>query len=363
MTESDIKHQLAKTLPLSEAAVEACATADAMVGNTLKGKYRITGILAEGGMGRIYTAEHVSLSRKVAVKVVLPELSAHADIVNPFRLEAQLCAQLSHPNVVSLLDFGQRSAAEGGELYAVMELVEGPTLEEMLGDEAPFEFRRVAGLMEQLLIALEYAHENGVVHRDVKPANVVVQTTESGAERVKLIDFGIAQAQLNAGRRSSIVSGTPEYMAPEQALGAAATASVDIYAAGVVLFQLLTGSVPFFGASVSQVLGRHLTIDRPDPRIVAPERNIPNAFAVACMRAMALEADDRFPTAADFADALVRARRELSSKAPQNAGGELSGARQNTSRPPPLASKAPLASSRYSVTSGVGPRNRSKAPD
>lgn len=356
MTERSVTPRAAKTLLADTAGkVEAeVHSSDPLLGTILSGKYRISSVLAEGGMGRVYQGSHLTLGRKVAVKVVLPELSALPEIVSRFRLEAQLCAQLSHPNVVSVLDFGQRGLAEGGELFAVMELVEGPTLEEMLGAGVPFDLRRVAGLMEQLLIALDYAHENGVVHRDVKPANVVIQTTEAGAERVKLIDFGIAQAQLNAGLRTRVVSGTPEYMAPEQALGAAATQAVDIYAAGIVLFQLLTGCVPFFGTTVQQILGKHLTTDRPDPRKTAPGRSIPEGFASACMRAMALEPQDRFQTAADFGDALVEARRRLSSKAPPADPSAGSGARPVTPRPPQILTKPPSGSSRYSLKPRLG---------
>ncbi len=331
-SESSDPRAAAETFQRRIAPAGAGGSADALLGTVLSGKYRINGVLAEGGMGRIYTGEHCSLDRKVAVKVVLPELSANPDVVSRFRLEAQMCAQLSHPNVVSLLDFGQRAPEEGGELYAVMELVEGATLEALMMSGAAMPLKRVAVLVEQLLIALDYAHGYGVVHRDVKPANVVVQKSKSGHDRVKLIDFGIAQAQLNAGAQSAgIISGTPEYMAPEQALGETPTGSVDIYSTGIVLFQMLTGCIPFFGTTVSQILGKHLAVDRPDPIKVAPERNIPEAFAQVCMKAMALEPQDRYESASDFAEALVQARRSLSSS--QSAGKAVQRPSKTMSRP------------------------------
>ncbi len=316
------------------------AEMDSMIGALLKDKYLVSGLLAEGGMGRVYLAQNTALKRAVAVKCIHPQLSADPGIVERFRSEARLCAQLSHPNIVSVLDFGQRT--ESGELYTVMELVEGPSLEDLVGEGQTLELRRAVGIVEQLLLALDHAHSHGVAHRDVKPSNIILESTDVGVDRVKLLDFGIAHAEHTAAvGAEGLIVGTPEYMSPEQALGQSASFAADIYSTGVLLFQLLTGSLPFEAKTPMGVVHQHVLADRPDPCSRAPERCIPPALARVCMRAMSVAQEDRYASAWDFAKALETVRRaELGSrsgsmKRPSNPLRSVSvvpGARPDTSR-------------------------------
>jgi serine/threonine protein kinase len=281
--------------------------ADPLIGQKLLGRYEVVELISAGGMGLVYRALHHPLDRNVAVKLVHPRLTADKDIVARFMVEAQIASRLNHPNIVSIHDFGWTPPSEGGHLILVMELLGGSSLTQLLKTSSPLPLPRVADIVVQILGALGEAHFHGVVHRDVKPANIVVQPERDGTDRVKLIDFGIAR--LDAGQRitrEGQILGTTSYMAPEQTRGRAAP-SADLYAVGVIFFQMLAGRVPFTGPSPEVVMAQHTRAPRPDPRLVAPDRGIPDALAEVCLKAMAVEPRERYLTADAFAHAVLEA--------------------------------------------------------
>jgi serine/threonine-protein kinase len=283
------------------------AFVDPLLGRILLGRYEITQLISVGGMGLVYKAVHRPLGRTVAVKLVHPQLLGDEQIVSRFLSEAQIASRLNHPNIVSIHDFGRAPTAEGGELILVMELLTGPSLSELLRSDGVLSIERIADILCQTLGALGEAHYHGVVHRDVKPANIILEPVRGAGDRVKLIDFGIARLGPNpritlAGQ----VLGTPSYMAPEQMSGGPVGPSADLYSVGVLLFRMLTGQLPFTG-SPDAILAQQRMGFVPDPRTVAPEHDIPEAVAEVCTRALAPRPDDRYPSAEALAQALLEA--------------------------------------------------------
>jgi serine/threonine protein kinase/CheY-like chemotaxis protein/DNA-binding MarR family transcriptional regulator len=277
---------------------------DPLLGRVIAERYEILSLINVGGMGLVYRATQRSLDRPVAIKFIHPHLLVSESSVQRFMEEARAVSRLNHPHVVSVFDFGQTPAAEGGLLFLVMELLTGPDLAAVVDRERHLSLPRVADITIQTLEALGEAHHLGIVHRDVKPENILLEPTRGGHDHVKVIDFGIAKVE--ASRRitqAGTICGTPNYMAPEQMAGKAGP-SVDIYSTGVVLFEMLTGSLPFGNDAP---FGGPLDAPRPDPRQVVPHRGIPSELAAACVRAMQVDPTRRFPDAQAFADAIREA--------------------------------------------------------
>ena len=283
---------------------------DPMVGATLPGGYRVSKLVGVGGMGRVYCAEQVTLGRTVAVKVVHPHLANDEMAAARFLNEARAASRLSHPNSVAIFDFGRTS---DGHAYIVMEFLRGKDLNHVAHEEGPLSQRRIVDVLRQTLAALHEAHALGIVHRDLKPENIVLEPLRSGSDFVKVVDFGLAKilegadAPASGGRaltRPGIVCGTPEYMSPEHARGDPLDGRSDLYALGIVLFELLTGQVPFTSDSPTKTLLMHLTDQPPDPRTVAPDRGISPALAELVQRALSKSREDRFQDAQAFSQAL-----------------------------------------------------------
>jgi serine/threonine protein kinase len=288
------------------------AVEDPLLGRTLPGGYRVTHLVGVGGMGRVYCAEQVALGRTVAVKVVHPGFADDELTSARFLNEARAASRLSHPHSVAIFDFGR---TDDGRPYIVMEYLRGRDLARVAADEGPLPLGRVVDVLRQTLAALEEAHALGIVHRDLKPDNVVLEPLRSGLDFVKVVDFGLAKilkgdvAATSAGAltRPGLVCGTPEYMSPEQSRGDPLDGRADLYSIGVILFELLSGRVPFIADTATKILLMHLTEPPVDPRDIAPERGIPQPFAELTLRALAKSCDDRFQDAREFADALDRA--------------------------------------------------------
>lgn len=285
---------------------------DRMIGRTLPGGYHILDLISVGGMGRVYRAEQSVLGRTVAVKVIHPHLLSDENSALRFMTEARAASQLNHPNSVAVYDFGR---TEDAQPYLVMEFLRGKDLATVAWEEGPLPFSRIVDVIRQALAALGEAHELGIVHRDLKPENIILEPLRRGGDHVKVVDFGLAKLKGDAQGRSitnpGIVCGTPDYMSPEQGRGDNLDGRSDLYALGVVLFQLLTGRLPFDADSPTQIVMMHLTIPMPDPRQVAPERNIPDALVEVVGKAMAKEQERRFQDAAEFSDALQAALRSF----------------------------------------------------
>jgi tRNA A-37 threonylcarbamoyl transferase component Bud32 len=286
---------------------------DPLVGCLVAGRYRVLRLLGEGGMGQVYLAEHEVIEKKVALKVLRSEYSRKDDIVTRFQQEAISASRIKHPNVLDVFDFGK---LESGEAFLAMEFLEGHDLSDDLAKTFVLDPSRGIQIALQICRALAAAHSKGVVHRDMKPDNVFLQRTGDGEELVKIVDFGIAQLRTNEEAAKSkptrrrltktgMIFGTPEYMSPEQAAGRPADLRVDVYAVGVILYEMFTGSVPFTGDSFMAVLAKTLN-DPPPPMIERnPDLRVSPELESVIMRSLAKSPDQRYASMPDFSNALV----------------------------------------------------------
>jgi eukaryotic-like serine/threonine-protein kinase len=258
------------------------------------GDHEIIGTLGSGGMGRVYQVRHTISHRIEAMKVLLPERPATEEIAQRFLREIRLLASLDHPNIASL----HTAYRHEGELIMIMEFVEGLTLRAKL-DANSVMMGRSVDYIQQVLAGLAYAHDHGIIHRDIKPSNIIINRED----RVKLVDFGLAFPSLGSDvTRTGAILGSLHYMSPEQVMGEQLDARSDLYAVGVVLYQLLTGRPPFDGAGEYAIASSHLKAMPIDPASI--NQNIPTALSEVVLKSLAKSPDGRFQTAKEFLDAL-----------------------------------------------------------
>ena len=280
---------------------------DSLVGATLAGKYRIDARLNEGGMGTVYRGTHVLMDKTVAIKVLRPSLAADEKIVARFSREARAASRISHPNALTVTDFGED---ESGHVFLVMEFLSGKTLKQLIRDDGPLPLARVVDITRQVGDALNAAHEQGVVHRDLKSDNIMLVDTMAG-DHAKVLDFGIAKITEPDGTpvdtsltAPNLVIGTPQYMSPEQCTqDAEIDARSDIYSLGVILFEMLVGHVPFSGDSPTMVMMKHL--QEPVPSVLEERTDVPASVARVVARAMAKVRDNRYQTVAELIEDLT----------------------------------------------------------
>lgn len=278
-----------------------------MIGSILGNRYRILELVGEGGMALVYKAECSLLNREVAVKVLRPQYASDAEFVERFRREAQAAASLSHPNVVNIYDVGQQDDIH----YIVMEYVRGENLKDIIRRNAPLPIHQALDISRQIAEALYHAHQNNIVHRDIKPQNILL--TRDG--RVKVTDFGIAKAISSSSvTQTGVVMGSVQYFSPEQARGIPAGHVSDIYALGCVMYELLTGSVPFKGDSPIAVALKHIQDNPVPPRQIRP--GIPIAVESIIMKALEKNKERRYQSAQDMANEIRKAEgQNLTNKA------------------------------------------------
>jgi serine/threonine-protein kinase len=296
-------------------AMQSPSPADPLLGTTVAGRYKIIKLLGEGGMGQVYLAEHSAIEKRIALKVLRSEYAHKGDIVTRFQQEAISASRIKHPNVLDVFDFGQ---LENGCFYLAMEFLEGNDLADELQRSRQLTAPRALPIAMQICRALQAAHTKGVVHRDMKPENVFLQRTADGEEIVKIVDFGIAQlkpsneeaeAQSTAKQRrltrTGMIFGTPEYMAPEQASGKHADLRCDIYAVGIILYELFTGAVPFTGETFLGVLTKHLNELPPPMRSIYPDLQMSQELEGVIGRTLAKDPTYRYQTMNELAAALA----------------------------------------------------------
>ena len=271
------------------------------IGTMIAGRYRLEAVIGRGGMSTVYRAFDTVLERPVAIKLMHREIAADSDQLERFRREARSVAQLNHPHVVSVIDAGEEPSEDGeepptGTPYIVLEYVDGETLKGLIRREGPLEIPQAIAYAIEIARALGAAHERRIVHRDVKPHNVLIDP-EGGA---KITDFGIARSLSEEGLTlAGRVLGTTDYVSPEQALGQPVTPQSDIYSLGVVLYEMLTGDVPFHGDSPVAVAMKHVREEVPDVQARRPQ--ISAATAAVVDRALAKDLAQRYPDAAAMA--------------------------------------------------------------
>jgi serine/threonine-protein kinase len=274
-----------------------------LVGHTVGGRYRVRGVLGEGGMGTVYDAEHLGLSRQVAIKVLSPAQSKKRVAVKRFQQEARAAGAIGHPNICEVYDLG---LLEDGSPYLVMEKLVGETLAERIAKEGGLPFSLVVEVVVQVLSGLVAAHEKGIVHRDIKPENIFLARRSGLPPIIKVLDFGVSKMlpEFQTGEdfdltRTGMVMGTPYYMSPEQARGERnLDGRVDVYACGVVMYEAIVGKRPFLAPNYNALL---LAIINSMPRPVREYRaNTPPELEAIVMRAMSKNRDDRYPSAKHF---------------------------------------------------------------
>jgi serine/threonine-protein kinase len=296
------------TLPAGAAGAAAEPPADAIIGQTLGGKYKVIRLLGEGGMGAVYEGEQTlgTTKRKVAVKTLHPHLSRDEKIKARFEREVGTIAELEHPNTIQVYDFGANAE---GILYIVMEFLQGKSLADSLEKNGPMEPERVKKIMEQICGSLAEAHARGIVHRDLKPDNVVLVERAGKKDFVKVLDFGIAKRSKEEDKneqkltQQGMVLGTPPYMSPEQFTGKPIDSRSDIYSLAVMAYEMLTGKLPFKADTAWEWATQHMTQNPIPIESLAEGMRAPEPMRAAIRKALAKNPDDRFQTVTEFEQA------------------------------------------------------------
>jgi serine/threonine protein kinase len=271
------------------------------VGQIVDGRYVVRALIGEGGMGRVYEAEHADIGKRVALKILHPVYTRLPEVVARFRREARAASKIGHPNIVDVTDSG---TTVDGSVYFVMEYLEGIELANVIAREGAMDVARVLDIGTQICRALAAAHNAGIIHRDLKPENVFLIVREGTTDFVKILDFGIAKsAEFEEQRKDKLTHpgmamGTPEYMAPEQAAGRPADARSDVYAVGAILYEMLTGDPPYEGENFMEILTKKATVEPVPPRRLRPD--LPDAVERVILRALARDPGQRPPSMEAF---------------------------------------------------------------
>jgi serine/threonine protein kinase len=287
---------------------------DPLIGVTINQRFVITSKIGAGGMGAVYRAKQLGMNRDVAIKVLLRELTENETVLRRFHLEALAVSKLKHPNTIQIFDFGE---TEDGLLYIAMELLEGKPLQKVLSEEHQVSVKRALHIIEQVSKSLREAHSKGIVHRDLKPDNIFLQAVGEDADYAKVLDFGVAKVAEGDGQQKTLtkagsIFGTPKYMSPEQSRGTEIDARSDIYALGIILYEMLCGRVPFNAENPLGILIKHIQEAPPPFQEVRPDLVIPEQVELFVHRLLAKQADQRPQTT----EAVIRECEKLLAELP-----------------------------------------------
>ena len=333
------------------------AAAPSLVGEVLDNRYRITRKLGEGGMGEVYAADHVHIEKKFAIKLLRQEIVSNPEAVSRFRQEARSSSSIGHRNIIAIEDFG---TLNDGRIYMCMELLNGAALNDLITTPQPPD--RLLNILIQTGHGLAAAHAKNIVHRDMKPENIFVTVGPNGEDIPKLLDFGIAKVAGNDGNnnltKTGTIFGTPFYMAPEQALGNNVDARTDIYAMGVIMYEVFSGELPFKGESFMGILTQHITTNpQPVAGIAAKNgRPMPNGLADVIMKCMSKDPNQRYSSMDELVAALVTIYRSIAGAGMSTYMEAFTGGipGQPTSGRMPVPTPPPMTGG-YAPTPGVAP--------
>jgi len=277
---------------------------DPLIGEVVASRYRVLKKMGEGGMGTVYLAEHVTIEKKVALKVLHAEYSRKEDLKERFLLEAKAASRINHENIIDITDFGE---TDSGSVFFAMEHLEGRDLSEVIKQDGPMAWSRARAVLLQICRALGAAHSKEIIHRDMKPENIFLIEREGRPDFVKVLDFGIAKVEderQSRLTRTGMIFGTPEYMSPEQAQGHHPDHRIDVYAVGVIMYELLTGEVPFKADTFMGVLTKHIFEQPMAPRELKPDLAIPVEAEAITLKGMAKDREERFNSMTEMAAAI-----------------------------------------------------------
>ena len=351
--------ELKGTSPGEEVDLSAVTEDDEDEPQRLEGKlvavrYKVLRKIGEGGMGSVYLAEHVTIQKKIALKVLLHEYAKKDLIKQRFLQEAKAAAKIGHENIVDIIDFGHTPT---GSLFFAMEYLEGDDLSKVLQMNGPMSWGRTKPILLQVCRALEAAHGKGIIHRDMKPENVFLEDREGKRDFVKILDFGIAKVGLEEGderlTRTGMVFGTPHYMSPEQAMGKKPDNRVDIYSLGVIVYEMLTGEVPFNADSFMGILTLHISEKPIPPRELRDD--IPREVEAIILKALSKKPEDRYQSMAEMAVAISRVamRDRYQSGATAPPGGATDREMEYSEAVNTLSTTTPSSNRRWVVVLGL----------
>src|SRR6202162_6395968 len=323
------------------------AVSDTLINTLFDGRYRILRKLGTGGMANVYLAEDEVLGRRVAIKILNDRHAGDDQFVDRFRREAKNAASLSHPNIVSIYDRGEAE----GTYYIAMEYLDGRSLKELILTRGPAPLNVAIEYVRQILSALRFAHRHGIVHRDIKPHNVLVD----GEGRVKVTDFGIARAGTSQMTETGSIVGTAQYLSPEQARGGEVDQRSDLYSLGIVLYELLTRKTPFEGDTPVEIAMKHLSNAPKPPSKLRPD--IPEELDMVVLRALAKNPDDRYQSADEMDADLERVARGAPA-----AAATVDSATQLLRRVPPPAPTPADSTAATMIAPPPGARARDVSP-